>query len=104
MHGWFEALRAEHHDDNIRVTMVSPGFVRTAISINALTADGSPQGSMDDATENGLSPAQCAGAILKGIKRNKALVTPGKKEVLGYWLSRFAPGLLRRIARRAKVT
>ena len=28
MHGWFEALRAEHHDDNIRVTMVSPGFVR----------------------------------------------------------------------------
>lgn len=104
MHGWFEALRAEHHDDNIRVTMVSPGFVRTAISINALTADGSPQGSMDDATENGLSPAQCAGAILKGIKRNKALVTPGKKEVLGYWLSRFAPGLLRLIARRAKVT
>jgi dehydrogenase/reductase SDR family protein 7B len=104
MHGWFEALRAEHHDDNIRVTMVSPGFVRTAISINALTADGSPQGSMDDATENGLSPAQCAGAILKAIERNKALVTPGKKEVLGYWLSRFAPGLLRRIARRAKVT
>ena len=104
MHGWFEALRAEHHDDGIRITMVSPGFVRTDISRNALTADGSAQGTMDEATDNGISPERCAQAILRGIDRNRALVTPGKKEVLGYWLSRFAPGLLRRIARRAKVT
>ncbi len=104
MHGWFEALRAEHHGDGIRVTMVSPGFVRTAISLNALTADGSPQGTMDDATAGGITAEQCATAILRGIDRNKALVTPGKKEVLGYWLSRFAPGILRRVARSAKVT
>ena len=104
MHGWFDALRAEHHDDGIRITMVSPGFVRTDISRNALTADGSAQGTMDKATDNGISPERCAQAILRGIDRNRALVTPGKKEVLGYWLSRFAPGLLRRIARRAKVT
>ena len=104
MHGWFEALRAEHHGDGIRVTMVSPGFVRTAISLNALTADGSPQGTMDDATDQGISAERCAATILRGIDRNKALVTPGKKEVLGYWLSRFAPGILRRVARSAKVT
>ena len=104
MHGWFEALRAEHHDDGIRITVVSPGFVRTDISRNALTADGSAQGTMDEATDNGISAERCAHAILRGIDRNRALVTPGKKEVLGYWLSRFAPGLLRRIARRAKVT
>ena len=104
LHGWFEALRAEHHDDGIRVTMVSPGFVQTNISRNALTADGTPQGTMDDATENGISAERCAHIILRGMDPGKALVTPGKKEVLGYWLSRFAPGLLRRIARRAKVT
>lgn len=104
LHGWFEALRAEHHDDGIRVTLVSPGFVRTDISRNALTADGSAQGTMDDATENGISAERCAAILLRGIDRNRALVTPGKKEVLGYWLSRFAPGILRRIARRAKVT
>lgn len=104
LHGWFEALRAEHHDDGIRVTMVSPGFVRTDISRNALTADGSVQGTMDDATENGISADRCAAILLRGIDRNRALVTPGKKEVLGYWLSRFAPGILRRVARRAKVT
>jgi len=104
MHGWFEALRAEHHSDGIRVIMVSPGFVRTAISLNALTADGTPQGTMDEATDQGISAERCAAAILRGIDRNKALVTPGKKEVLGYWLSRFAPGILRRVARSAKVT
>jgi len=104
MHGWFEALRAEHHGNGIRVTMVSPGFVRTAISLNALTADGTPQGTMDEATDQGISAERCAAAILRGIDRNKALVTPGKKEVLGYWLSRFAPGILRRVARNAKVT
>jgi len=104
MHGWFEALRAEHHYEGIRVTMVAPGFVQTAISLNALTGDGTPQGTMDDATAQGITAQQCATVILRGIDRNKALITPGKKEVLGYWLSRFAPGLLRRIARRAKVT
>ena len=104
MHGWFEALRAEHHSDGIRVTMVAPGFVRTAISKNALTADGSPQGTMDAATDNGISAERCAAVILRGIDRKKALVTPGKKEVLGYWLSRYAPALLRRVARSAKVT
>ena len=104
MHGWFEALRAEHHSNGIRVTLVSPGFVRTAISLNALTADGTPQGTMDEATDQGISAERCAAAILHGIDRNQALVTPGKKEVLGYWLSRFAPGILRRVARNAKVT
>jgi len=104
MHGWFEALRAEHHDDGIRVTMVSPGYVRTAISLNALTGDGTPQGTMDNATNNGITPERCAQVILRGIDRNRALVTPGKQEVLGYWLARFAPNLLRRIARRATVT
>lgn len=104
LHGWFEALRAEHHGDGIRVTMVAPGFVRTDISRNALTADGSAQGTMDEATDNGISAERCARAILRGIDRNRALITPGKKEVLGYWLSRLAPGILRRVARRAKVT
>ena len=104
MHGWFETLRAEHHDDGIRVTMVSPGYVRTSISLNALTGDGTPQGTMDNATDNGITPERCAHIILRGIDRNRALVTPGKKEVLGYWLARYAPNLLRRIARSATVT
>ncbi len=35
LHGFFESLRAEHHDDGLKVTMVCPGFIRTNISLNA---------------------------------------------------------------------
>ena len=98
--------RAEHHSDGIRVTMVAPGFVRTAISQQrtrppkwlARKAPWTPP------PTQGITAEQCAAVILRGIDRNKALVTPGKKEVLGYWLSRYAPALLRRVARSAKVT
>ena len=34
LHGFFEALRAEHHDDGLNITMVCPGFIRTNISLN----------------------------------------------------------------------
>jgi short-subunit dehydrogenase len=42
LHGFFDVLRMEHEDDNIKVTLVCPGFVNTNVAINALTADGSP--------------------------------------------------------------
>ena len=91
MHGWFEAPRAEHHDDGIRVTMVSPGYVRTAISLNALTGDGTPQGTMDNATDNGISPERCARVILRGTDRNQRSSRLAKKKC---WAT-GSPGLLR---------
>ena len=52
LHGFFEALRAEHHKDNIKVSMICPGFIRTSLTLSALTADGTPLNKMDptDAT------------------------------------------------------
>ncbi len=41
LHGFFDALRMEHQNDNIKVTMICPGFVNTNIARNALTGDGS---------------------------------------------------------------
>jgi len=62
LHGFFESLRAEHHEENIRVTLICPGFVNTNVSINALTADGSRQGTKDKATARGLSPDDSKGS------------------------------------------
>ncbi|HSF52639.1 MAG TPA: SDR family NAD(P)-dependent oxidoreductase, partial [Algoriphagus sp.] len=47
LHGFFDTLRAEHFQDNIPVTMICPGFIRTNVSVNAITADGSTLGQMD---------------------------------------------------------
>ncbi|MDX5478155.1 MAG: SDR family NAD(P)-dependent oxidoreductase, partial [Cyclobacteriaceae bacterium] len=37
LHGFFESLRAELYQNHISVTLICPGFIRTNVSINALT-------------------------------------------------------------------
>lgn len=104
LHGFFESLRAEHHEDGIGVTMVCPGFIRTEISRNAVVGDGSQQGTMDEKTGQGLSPETCADRLIRAVERRKAIVLIGKSEILGAYLARFFPGILRRVVRKAAVT
>ncbi|WP_332914321.1 hypothetical protein [Algoriphagus boritolerans] len=68
---FFDTLRAEHFQDQIAVTMICPGFIRTNVSVNALTADGSRLGKMDEAQAKGMSPEACASEIFKAITRKK---------------------------------
>jgi dehydrogenase/reductase SDR family protein 7B len=104
LHGFFESLRAEVHDKGITITIVCPGFIRTNISINALTADGTPQGTMDSAQAYGMSPEACAAGIVSAVEKGRPEVYIGGKEVLGIYINRFAPGLFLRIIRKARVT
>jgi short-subunit dehydrogenase len=104
LHGFFEALRAEHHDDGLKVTMVCPGFIRTNISLNAVVGDGSQQGTMDAKTGAGMTAEQCAERMVKAVERNKADVLIGRYEILAAYIKRLSPALLRRIVRRAAVT
>ncbi len=104
LHGFFDALRMEHHDDQIKVTLICPGYIRTNISKNALTSDGSAQKSMDKATGAGMSPEDCAANIVKAIKREKMEVTIGGKETYAVLLKRLFPRLLHNIVRKAAVT
>lgn len=39
-----DCLRAEMNQHNIKVTVINPGYVRTAISLNALTGSGEAHG------------------------------------------------------------
>lgn len=104
LHGFFDALRAELHDDGIRVTLACPGFVRTEITLHALTGDGSEQGTMDDAQEHGMAPEVCAERIVRAAENGKREVLIGGKEVWAVRLHRFFPGLFHRMIRTAKVT
>ncbi len=104
LHGFFDALYLEHWKDQIAVTLVCPGFIRTEISKNALVGDGSKQETMDEATGGGLTPEQCAKKMAKAIHNRKHEVYIGKKEILAIYLKRYFPGILRRILKNAKVT
>lgn len=94
LHGYFDALRAEGHDRGLRVTLVCPGYVRTDVSRNALTADGTPQGSMDATTAAGLDPDHVAQRIVSAVAAGRIrLVMGGWRERLGLVLAQFAPRL-----------
>lgn len=100
LHGFFETLRLEHHKDNISVTMVCPGRVKTNISYHALTSTGKEHGQMDKGQENGVTPGYCASRIDQAVKKKRKQVIIGKKEVIMPYLKRFAPWLFYRIALR----
>ena len=103
LHGFFDALRMEHHTDGIHVTMVCPGFVNTNVAINALTGSGHTQNSQDTATEKGLSAEVFARRMTKAITKKKFEVYVGKKEVLGIYLKRFFPKILHHYVLRSTV-
>lgn len=105
LHGFFDSLRAEVFNDHIKVTLVCPGFVKTNVSKNALTADGSPQQIMDSATANGIDPDRFAKLMLKAVKKQKEEVyIAGAKEKFGVYAKRFYPKLLSKMIRKLSVT
>lgn len=99
LHGFFDALRAEVYNHHIQVLMVCPGYIKTNISINAMSADGSKHGKMDENQNHGISPEECANRIINAIENNKQEIYIGKKEVMGVYLKRFFPALLNKIVR-----
>ncbi len=104
LHGFFDALRMEHHDDNIKVTLICPGYIQTNVSVNALTSDGSSQNTMDKATGAGMPAEKCALEIISAIENGKMETLIGGKETLAVYIKRFFPGLLHSIVRKAAVT
>lgn len=103
LHGFFDSLRAELVQTPLRVTLICPGFVRTKVSIHALTGDGSQLGTMDESTERGMEPDVLARKIMRAIEQGKEEVYFGGKEVLGVYLKRFFPAYFSRLISKAKV-
>jgi short-subunit dehydrogenase len=103
LHGFFDALRAENK--NLNVCMVCPGFIKTNLSYNALTGSGEKQNKMDNAQARGISAAFCASQMRKALeKETPEIYVAGLKEKFGLFVSRFFPGLFRKLIRRISVT
>ena len=103
LHGFFDSLRAELETEGINITIICPGFIKTEVTLHALTGDASPQNKMDDAQANGMDPNICASKILAAVTANKREVYIGGKEKYGVLLKRFFPGLFARIIKKVKV-
>ncbi|MCU4177091.1 SDR family oxidoreductase [Carboxylicivirga sp. N1Y90] len=97
LQGFFESLRAELKADNIKVTIVSPGRIKTEVSKNALTKEGVAHGEMDPGQDKGMRADVCANIILKAIKKEKKDILVGGKELLMVYIYKYLPALYNRI-------
>jgi short-subunit dehydrogenase len=106
LHGFAESIQAELYQDNISVSVVVPGYVRTNISYHALAADGSLYNRLDPGQESGIGVEQCAKAILRGIEKQKQEIYVGinAKARAALVVSRFFPVLFNKIVSKADVT
>ncbi|CAN5264800.1 SDR family NAD(P)-dependent oxidoreductase [soil metagenome] len=104
LHGWFDCLRQEVQQKGIDVTLVCPGYVKTNVTKNALTADGSKLNKMGEAHKKAMSSDQFAEKLLPKISAGKQEIYIGGKEISAIYLKRLFPKLLNKILMRAKVT
>lgn len=102
LHGFFESLRMEVFKNNISVLIVCPGKIKTNISINALTQNGSKHGVMDESHNSGISADECACQIIEALVRNREEIYVGGKELKAVWIKRFFPNLFSRLIRKQK--
>jgi len=104
LHGWFDCLRQEMYEHNIDVTLVCPGYVKTDITVNSLTADGQKFGKMGDAQSKAMSPEQFANRLIPKLEKRNEEIYIGGKEVMAVYLKRWFPQLLNKILKNTKVT
>jgi dehydrogenase/reductase SDR family member 7B len=104
MVGFYETLWTELSLKGIDVTIVCPGRIRTDISINSITSNGTSYGIMDHGQEGGLSVEKCAKKIVKAIKRKKVEVVIGNKELFMTYLKRYIPYFYYKLATRISPT
>ena len=100
LHGFFGSLRAEHRAEGLRVTLVCPSFVRTAIGDAALGPDGRAAPGTRTGVRGAIDPAEAADAIVRGIVADRRVVyVPGRARwIVG--LSRILPGFYDRLMTR----
>ena len=100
VNGWMEALRTELLNTGVNVMWACPGFTASNIRNVALDKNGNAQGE-SPLEEKKLMPAEeCAGYIIKAIKKRKrtlVLTANGKQTV---FLNRFFPSLADKLVKR----
>ncbi|KAK2162502.1 hypothetical protein LSH36_97g03008 [Paralvinella palmiformis] len=89
-----DSLRAEVSHHNIDVTVLSPGYITTKLSINALKPDGTKYGITDSATQLGMSPHHAARCIVEATcNKTKELILAPFVYKLVIYLRNIVPNL-----------
>ena len=93
--GFFDALRAEVAQHGISVSTITPGFIKTDVSKNAVVGDGSDFGSDDDDIASGMDVDKCAKVIVTKMNKGVKEIAVGEGlSMAALWIKRLSPNLL----------
>jgi len=70
-----DCLRAEIADKNVNVIVVNPGYIKTKLSLNALTSSGDKYNKLDETTVTGMKPEYIAERTLEALILNQSELT-----------------------------
>jgi len=102
--GFFDSLRQEMYEHNIAVTLICPGPIKTNITKNALTGDGTSFGKMGDLHDTAMDADEMVARIWKKLGSQKdEIVISSWKERMALLVKRISPSLLNMILKRSKV-
>ncbi|MGD2272440.1 MAG: SDR family NAD(P)-dependent oxidoreductase [Desulfobacterales bacterium] len=99
--GLSNSLRIEGADLGVKVSVVCPGYIKTAIFHTSKMIKIDREKLLESLPERlGITPEKCASAIIRGVERNKAIiVVTGFAKVL-WLLQRISPRLILWMMRR----
>jgi len=100
LHGFFETLRLETEKQGIQISIATPGFIATNISVNAVNAVGKSTGEMDQNQSSGMPPDECARIIILKSLQGIEEFGVGGKEIKALPLHRYFPKLFGKILRK----
>jgi dehydrogenase/reductase SDR family protein 7B len=104
LHGFFDCLRGEVFKDNIKVTLIMPGYIRTQVSMNAVTASGEKLNQVSKNIGHGYAADKTAQQILNAIRKGKFekyVGRPFSQEWIAIHFMRLFPSLAIKALRKA---
>jgi NAD(P)-dependent dehydrogenase (short-subunit alcohol dehydrogenase family) len=102
--GLSEALRDELHRHRIGVTCICPGLINTPIThaaklVGPIASEQSRAAMIRAYQRRNYGPERVAAGILRAVQRDRALAPITPEAWILFWLKRFTPGALARLAR-----
>lgn len=97
---YYESLKEELVKSPVDVQVVSPGFIKTSVTLNSLNPSGEKLNKNSPAQENGMPADVFANKLLKAMKKKKFHTYIGGKELLAVPMHTFTPGLLYKMLRK----
>jgi len=94
LQSFFDCLRAEVSGTPLSIHVLSPGYIKTNLSLNAMTGDGTNYGIIDDNTAQGMSPDQVAEEVLEMILKDKPDIVLARLKIrVAVYLRALIPAL-----------